>query len=141
MQTIDLKEAQMMNTSSAASCCHGASGSPSSGSRWSSYLPIWLRGSRGIMLGAVALGIGGAALGWPWLVALGIAPILLSLAPCAVMCALGLCMMGKGSNSTASQDATTKAANSKVAPALLSDESGPVLSLPSVPERQQALPF
>lgn len=29
---------------------------------------------------------------WSWLVALGIAPLLLALAPCAAMCALGLCM-------------------------------------------------
>lgn len=34
-----------------------------------------------------------------WLVAAGAAPIILSLAPCAVMCALGLCMgMGKRSD-------------------------------------------
>lgn len=31
-------------------------------------------------------------LGWPWLVALGIAPLLLAFGPCAAMCALGLCM-------------------------------------------------
>lgn len=130
-----------MNTLPARSCCQGASGTSSTGSRWSSYLPTWLRGSRGITLGAVALAVGGAALGWPWLVALGVAPILLSLAPCAVMCALGLCMMGKGSKSTASQDATTQAANSNVAPALLNDESELVLSSQSVPERQHALPF
>ncbi len=130
-----------MNTLPARSCCQGASGTSPTGSRWSSYLPSWLRGSRGIVLGAVALAVGGAALGWPWLVALGVAPILLSLAPCAVMCALGLCMMGKGSKSTASQDTTTQAANSNVAPALLNDESEPVLSSQPVPERQHALPF
>ena len=41
---------------------------------------------------AVILLFGGAALNWGWLVAAGIAPLLLALAPCAAMCALGLCM-------------------------------------------------
>ena len=35
--------------------------------------------------------VAGAALNWSWLVATGIAPLLITLAPCAVMCALGLC--------------------------------------------------
>ncbi len=46
------------------------------------------------MLGVFALVGAGLALGWPWLVAFGLAPLLLSLLPCAAMCALGLCMMG-----------------------------------------------
>src|SRR4051794_28470575 len=43
-------------------------------------------------LGLVALASG---LAWQrdWLVAVGVAPILVSVAPCALMCALGLCMM------------------------------------------------
>ena len=60
-----------------------------------SRLAGWLGGRRGILLGALALLIGGGALGWPWLVAIGVAPVLLSVAPCAAMCALGLCMMRK----------------------------------------------
>lgn len=44
-----------------------------------------------IVLVAVLLGIG-AALNWSWLVAMGIAPLLIAVAPCAVMCALGLCV-------------------------------------------------
>jgi len=45
-------------------------------------------------LAIVALAVIGAglALNWSWLVAAGIAPILVALAPCAAMCALGLCM-------------------------------------------------
>ena len=31
-------------------------------------------------------------LNWGWLAAIGVAPVLLALAPCAAMCALGLCM-------------------------------------------------
>ncbi|MGH6742257.1 MAG: hypothetical protein ACREDY_25065 [Bradyrhizobium sp.] len=34
-------------------------------------------------------------LGWDWLAATGTAGVLLSLAPCLIMCALGLCMRGK----------------------------------------------
>jgi hypothetical protein len=37
----------------------------------------------------------GAALNWGWLVAAGVAPIIISLAPCAIMCAIGLCSMRK----------------------------------------------
>ncbi len=37
---------------------------------------------------------GSLVMGWPWLVAAGIAPLLLSAAPCLAMCALGLCMKG-----------------------------------------------
>ena len=47
-----------------------------------------------LVLGILVLTIG-AALNWSWLVAAGIAPILLSLAPCALMCAVGLCSMKK----------------------------------------------
>jgi len=35
----------------------------------------------------------GASLNWGWLVAAGVAPILIAAAPCAIMCALGLCAM------------------------------------------------
>ena len=44
-----------------------------------------------ILLTVAALGAG-AVLNWSWLVAVGIAPLLLAIAPCAAMCALGLCM-------------------------------------------------
>jgi hypothetical protein len=41
---------------------------------------------------ALALLAAGLAWQWSWLVALGVAPLLLSTAPCIAMCALGLCM-------------------------------------------------
>ena len=46
------------------------------------------------MIGALAVGVIAIALAWQWswLVVLGVAPLLLTLAPCAAMCALGLCM-------------------------------------------------
>jgi hypothetical protein len=42
-----------------------------------------------LAIGAIAAGL---ALNWSWLVAAGIAPILLTALPCLVMCGLGLCM-------------------------------------------------
>lgn len=49
----------------------------------------------GIVAGLVVIaGLGLALGGWGWLVAAGLAPIILSLAPCLVMCGLGVCMMG-----------------------------------------------
>ena len=47
-----------------------------------------------LTLGILVLAIG-ATLNWGWLVAAGIAPIIISLAPCAIMCAIGLCSMKK----------------------------------------------
>jgi hypothetical protein len=52
-----------------------------------------------IILAAALLGIG-AYFNWGWFVAAGIAPLLLAIAPCAVMCALGLCMRPSKSNAT-----------------------------------------
>jgi hypothetical protein len=45
-----------------------------------------------LAIGAFVL-IVGASLNWGWLVAAGIDPILIAVAPCAIMCALGLCAM------------------------------------------------
>jgi hypothetical protein len=64
-------------------------------------LPPWLRGRRGLILAAVALASLGLVLGWNWLATAGVAPLLLSLLPCAAMYALGLCTMGKGEKSCA----------------------------------------
>jgi hypothetical protein len=62
------------------------------------------------LLAVVATGAG-LAFNWSWLVAAGVAPILLALAPCAAMCALGLCMSKMGGKSCASdRDAGTPAA-------------------------------
>ena len=65
------------------------------------WLRGWLSGRRGLVVAAVALTGGGLALGWNWLAAVGVAPLLLSLAPCAAMCALGWCMMPKSAQSPA----------------------------------------
>ena len=50
-----------------------------------------------LALAAVGLGL---FFGWGWLVAVGVAPLLISAAPCVLMCALGLCMMRKGGDAS-----------------------------------------
>lgn len=50
-------------------------------------------GRRGLLIAALAVIGAGMALNWSWLTAIGAAPLILSLAPCAVMCATGYCVM------------------------------------------------
>ena len=59
----------------------------------SSRLPAWATRNRLMMAGG-AVAVGGLALNWGWLTAIGAAPILLAVAPCGIMCAVGLCAMG-----------------------------------------------
>lgn len=47
-------------------------------------------------IAGVAAIFGGLALNWGWLTAVGAAPLLIGILPCAAMCALGLCMAGRG---------------------------------------------
>jgi hypothetical protein len=42
----------------------------------------------------------GLVFNWHWLVAAGALPILFGVLPCLAMCALHLCSMGKGNNSS-----------------------------------------
>ena len=66
----------------------------------------YLGGRRALILLAVAaLGVG-AALNLGWLVAIGVAPLLLVFAPCAAMCALGH-RMSKASGTSLSRQAGT----------------------------------
>lgn len=61
-----------------------------------------LLGRRGLVLAAMAIIGAGLWLNWGWVAAIGAAPLILAIAPCAVMCGLGLCMMG-GSKSCSSK--------------------------------------
>lgn len=63
----------------------------------------YLGGRRGIVVLALAGGGIGFYLGWGWLTAVGLAPVLLALAPCAAMCALGLCMSRGGGKSSSTK--------------------------------------
>ena len=67
-------------------------------------------GPRGLIVIAVLAVVAGGIFNWSWLVAAGIAPIILAMAPCGIMCALGLCMMPKRREPSAPQDAGDKAA-------------------------------
>ncbi|HQU69635.1 MAG TPA: hypothetical protein PLI43_15745 [Albidovulum sp.] len=73
--------------STTASCCATPNKSQSS------RLPAWANCNRLMMAGGVVL-LGGAYFNWGWLTAIGAAPVLLAVAPCGIMCALGHCAMG-----------------------------------------------
>lgn len=59
------------------------------------YAARYYLGNRWLLLalGGVAAAIGLYIGGWGWLVAAGLAPIVLSTLPCLVMCAFGVCAM------------------------------------------------
>lgn len=57
------------------------------------YAARYYLGRRGVLLGLAGIAtVAGFALNWSWLVAAGLAPLLLGALPCVAMCALGLCM-------------------------------------------------
>ena len=67
-------------------------------------------GWRGLTLLLVAAVAAGVFLDWKWLVAVGAAPIILAVLPCAAMCAIGLCTMG-GNKDTGSKTQDTPGNN------------------------------
>ena len=68
-----------------------------------------------VAIAAVAVTIG-LAFNWSWLVAAGVAPVLLSVLPCVAMCALGLCMNGMGQRSIARETSSDVDAETSTAP-------------------------
>lgn len=67
---------------------------------------------------AGAVGIGGALwFGWPWLVVAGLAPLIIALAPCLLMCG-AMCAM-----KACSKPATTTDNLAEVSPKLLTHET------------------
>lgn len=68
---------------------------------------------RTLLLGGIAVVGVGLALNWGWLTAIGAAPILLALLPCAAMCALGLCMRGGASSDSCATRSATDAKPSR----------------------------
>lgn len=54
---------------------------------------VWLGGRRGLLILAAVIITVGLATNWTWLAAIGVAPVIIALAPCALMCGLGFCMM------------------------------------------------
>ena len=72
---------------------------------------------------AVAMGL---VFNWNWLVAAGLAPILLSTLPCLVMCAIGVCTMCR---SAKEQSASIPDSSSTLAaPAMAADRLTPVVN-------------
>ena len=79
----------------------------------SSVLRERLGGRNGLIAVAILAVGGGLVLNWSWLVAAGIAPLILGILPCVAMCALGLCankMMGGGKSSCSSSETPLKTA-------------------------------
>jgi hypothetical protein len=74
-----------------------------SGRPWPQLILGVLRGftrDRRVLIAAGVLALVlGAAFNWSWLIAVGVAPVLLAVLPCAAMCALGLCAMSMNRSS------------------------------------------
>ena len=68
----------------------------------------WIAGPRILIPIGIAIVGAGLALNWGWLTAVGVAPILIAVLPCAAMCALGLCMRRPAARTSAvpSREAT-----------------------------------
>jgi len=95
-----------------------------------------------IALGLVAVAAG-AAFSWDWLVAVGAAPVLLALAPCAAMCALGLCMnrmMGRSCATDTTPNTSAESKSDQVMPVARGavPESAPAASLQPQPLEQRS---
>jgi len=71
----------------------------------------WMPTKRWALIGlAIGGAIAGLALGWDWVVAAGLAPLVVSFFPCVAMCALGMCAM-RGQKSCQGEGATPRNGN------------------------------
>src|SRR6266571_4532133 len=71
----------------------------------------WMPTKRWVLIGlAIGGAIAGLASGWDWIVAAGLAPLVVSALPCIAMCALGMCAM-RGQKSCQGEDATPRNRN------------------------------
>ena len=82
----------------------------------------YLGGRRGLIAAGAAIAVAGLAFNWAWLVAAGIAPLLLSVLPCVAMCALGLCMNQMTGRPCQTDDASQKAVEPADSPHPLSTD-------------------
>jgi len=71
------------------SCCSTARFPPK-------VLRSWMQDRRVLAGAGLVIAGSGLTLGWDWLTAIGVTPLIVSAAPCLLMCALGLCMLGRG---------------------------------------------
>lgn len=79
----------------------------------------YLGGRRGLVLAGTAVVAAGLAFNWSWLVAAGVAPLLLSVLPCVAMCAFGLCMSRMTGGSCSKQAAPQEEVETIAAPAAM----------------------
>src|SRR5713101_6174055 len=71
----------------------------------------WMPSKRWVLIGlAIGGAIAGLASGWDWVVATGLAPLVVSVLPCIAMCALGMCAM-RGQKSCQAESATPRNEN------------------------------
>lgn len=109
----------------------------------------WL-GGRWALVAVGALGAaGGIALSWNWLVAAGLAPLVVGVLPCVAMCAAGLCLKGVGGRtcdaSAAKKHTTAERPGSAALPpsdevdtVIAQPSAGPVKSLPAAAREEGA---
>jgi hypothetical protein len=84
-----------------------------------------LAGSRkGLLTIAGVAIVAGLFFNWSWLVAAGLAPLILGVLPCAAMCALGLCMMNMAVKKTSTEPTNEPAPATNSAPQPRLDVSG-----------------
>jgi hypothetical protein len=86
------------NAESALCCAAASSIQPPGG-----VLRSWVGNRRVLAVAGLGVTGSGLALGWGWLTTVGIAPLIVAAALCLIMCALGLCMMPRGSSSNVMQ--------------------------------------
>ena len=91
--------------------------------------------SRVAIIGGLALAAGGglAVGGWGWLVAAGLAPLILAVLPCAATCGFGLCILGMSGRSN-SNPALARPRNSD--DMIHGGDPGPSPAAPSLSHRQ-----
>lgn len=108
---------------------------------WLYALRFWLGARRSLLVLLAVVIVAGGALNWSWLVAAGIAPLLLTALPCVAMCGLGLCMhrMTGGSGST-SANGSEAAGAAKPTAAEAAAASRLVAGGQSLPTTQAASP-
>ena len=94
-----------------------------------------------VTLAAIAI-VTGLALNWSWLVAAGLAPLLISTLPCLVMCAFGVCMFcrSREKHSAPVRDAA-EVANPLTRLAAAATNKPSIESCSSLPLSSQALPL
>ena len=106
-------------------------------------LRSWIADRRLLAVAGLAVTGVGLALGWGWLGAVGVAPLIVSAAPCLVMCALGLCMMGRSHQACSSQPAqagepSTRPVTAAVANAIFDATGVRLRRVPFTPDRVKA---